>query len=97
MEGAVGVKDAAADVALAIEDLQTAGGAVGGDADHDAAINLAGGDGPVGVGVRRELVVTLAARREAEGGKGDDEAAKGLGSKKLGNETSILQREQLQT
>jgi len=97
MEGAVGVEDAAADVALAVEDFEAAAAAINADADEDAAIDFAGRNGAIGVGVRGELVITLTAGREAERDKSYDDAAKGLGRKKPGNKTSILQREKLQT
>ena len=94
-EGGVGVEDGAADVTLGVEHLQRTRCAVG-DADHDAVGELAGRNGPVSEGELGELVVPLAAGGEAQSGNGDHEAAEDLGTKRLGYETSILQREQLQ-
>ena len=58
--------------------------------------SLLGGMGRLAKVYCGELVVPLAAGCEAEGGNGDQKAAEGLGRERLGNETSILQREQLQ-
>ncbi len=96
LEAGDGVLNVHAQIALAVEDLEAALGAVDGDGGHDAAVELAGRYRPVGVGVLGELVVPLAAGGEAEGGNGDQEAAESLGAKILGKDTSILQREQLQ-
>ena len=81
VEGAVGIKDVAADVALAVEDLQASGGAIDSDADHDAAIELAGRDGAVGEGVLRGTCSTAGRRTRVRGRRRQSEGRKGSGQK----------------
>ena len=92
-EAGNGVLNVAANVTQGVEDRQAALGAVDGDAHHNAVRQLAGRDGPVGEGELGELVVIVAiARGESQGGDGDQEAAEDLGTKRLAEGTTILQR-----
>ncbi len=78
-----GVLYVAADVAIAVEDLEAALCAVGSDADHHAVGEFAGRDRPVGEGVLREVVERRSAAGEADGEDGEEETADVTGMERL--------------